>query len=105
MTETRQDKDLTPSWLVHPAFQLLVLVFTIGMAWAALTAAVANKADKADLTAVAAVEKGKAEKTTVDSLRIEIHDVNIQLRAIHGILCGQYPHDSYCQPEALVELP
>lgn len=85
-------------WITAHFLQLLGYAVAVTAGVVTTTAAVHNKAEKADVVAV------RTEfASTRDSLRNEISaqnkDVANELRLLRLMLCRQTPQDSYCAPK------
>jgi hypothetical protein len=82
--------------LNSPSVRVIVYAIMIGIAWGELRASVAQKADRAEVAATAAVlakstAEGDAKQTE------QIAGIAADIRVIRAILCGQAPKDSFCR--------
>lgn len=67
-------KEIASGWMVRHGLQLVIYVVAVSVAWATLTAAVQQKADKTEVTELAR-----------------------DIRAIKTLICKDHPGDSLCR--------
>jgi len=77
------------AWVDRHGWSIVVGLLTAGGLWATNTAAMGNKAEKADLAKLAAVV---AEKADVKDITAVAHDVAV----LKYLACKEHPNDSVC---------